>query len=240
MTESKAAPKRSSTPKTEAAAKRKDEGAAPDVDALRAERAKIIKEGDKASLKEAAAEQKAADAVDAKHVVKRDDEGAAEQQRSARKAKTTAAKLEEEGLVGPPVVAPIIEESLEGTFKLMRRDDFNLREIRNAEGRIEMPKAKAQKSSVRMGELSGLYLQGKNFPYPGEVIFDIRREDGQDHQRYSAWTDDGTFDVALPGVLGPGDWLIHAEALITQVGDGRDDHLPLIKVGEEQKLEVSA
>lgn len=210
------------------------------LEAKRATRAKVIAEGEKTAKAADAAEAKAAKTAKAPHTPKRDDAGAREQQKASVAADTTAAKLAEAGLDGPPVVAPVVEETLEGTLKLVTREEINLAQHRNAEGRLEMPEAEASKRKVRMGELSGLWLQGENFPHPGEVIFDIRRSDGQDHQRYSAWTDDGSFDVQLPGVMGPGSWLLHAEALITQVGDGREDHLPLIKVGKEFELEVTA
>lgn len=225
--EKKAAPKRPS----------KDEDP---VEELREERAEIIEQANKDELERQKQELEAGEeSLGDQHVAKLDDDGAREQQRASEEPDDASEILEEKGLTGPPVVAPVFEEN-PGSLKLTRREDFNLGDNRNAEGRLEMPKAKAQKRSVRMGELSGLWLQGKDFPAPGEVIFDIRQEDGQNHQRYSAWTEDGTFDVQLPGVLGPGTWLLHAESLITQVGEGRPDHLPLIKVGEEIKIEVSA
>ncbi len=213
------------------------------VNAAREERADTIEAINEADAESAKAEQKAADAESKpiktqtktkdssgrpakrtapkrtapRHVVKRDDEGAAEQQRSARRAARDAGVPQE--LDGPPVVAPIIEEDLPITFKII--DSLTGRELEDELWVTMSPR-----------------IYGDDFPAPGEVILDVRREDGQDHQRFSTYTYDGTIDVALPGVNGPGTWIFHAEAPVTKVGEGRDDHLPVIRQSDEVQLIV--
>jgi len=212
----------------------------------RERRAELIKAANEADVAAAKAEQKAADAaskpvkepkttktttggrqVKAKrtqptrtaprHVVKQDDAGAREQQRAARE---NSADIQLADLEGPPIVAPVLDEGLKGKFEIVRNDGSG--------------------DKVKEALYAGLDLRvvGEGFPHPGEVIIDVAKEDGQDHQRFSAYTYDGTIDLGLMGISGPGTWLFNAESPVTQVGDGRDDHLPVIRVGKEQKLVV--
>ena len=213
------------------------------VNEAREDRAEFIKAANEADAEAAEAEQEAADAaskpikqsstttvetggktVKAKrtqpertapqHVVKRDDEGAAEQQRAARRGQAFPDEFE-----GPPVVAPIIEGGL-GKAKIELRNRLN---------------GETVKDDVLFTQFQGRIL-GEGFPFPGEVILDLKREDGQDHQRFSTYTYDGTIDIDLNGINGPGTWVMHAESPVTQVGEGREDHLPVIRESDEVTL----
>lgn len=188
-----------------------------DVEKLRARRGEVIEElgaesvaRDKAEL---AAQKKAGQGQ------KIDDAGAVEQLRTARESNI---ELENElaELTGPPVVAPVIEDS-PGSFKIISR----------SEGSDE---GKAVKEARFVGW--NLHIVGEDFQAPGEVIIDIRREQGWDHQRFSYWTDSGMVDVVVPGLNGPGDWLIHLETLVTKVGEGNEDGLPLVLATDEVAL----
>lgn len=213
------------------------------VNADREVRADIIKKANEADADTAKAEQAAADAASKpiktprktktsegkpakntaqkrtapQHVVKRDDAGAKEQQAAARRNAVPALLAD---LEGPPVVAPIIEKGLKGKFKIVRREEAT-EEIKD-----------------ELFVLLDGRIIGDGFPHPGEIIIDVRREDGQDHQRFSTFTHDGRIDVGLMGISGPGTWLFHAEAQVTQVGEGRDDHLPVIRESPVRKLIV--
>jgi hypothetical protein len=149
--------------------------------------------------------------------VKRDDAGAAEQQRSARE---NAGPIELAELSGPPVVAPIVEEKLSPKINITS-DGSRL------------------KSGEEIAMGSGIHLYATDLPFPGEVILDVRRKDGSEHQRFSTYTSDGSADFALAAITpSPGEWVYHVESPVTRVGEGRDDHLPLIHASDEQSLVV--
>lgn len=212
------------------------------VNAAREERADTIEAINEADAEAAKAEQAAADAASKpiktakktkdssgrpatrtapkrtapQHVVKRDDEGAAEQQRSARRAALDSGVPQE--LDGPPVVAPIIIEDLPITFKVIEQTTGH--EIEDDLWVTMTPR-----------------IYGEDFPN-GEIIIDVKREDGQDHQRFSTWSDSGIVDIAAPGINGPGTWVYHMEAPVTTVGEGRDDHLPQIRQSDDVQVIV--
>lgn len=196
-----------------------------DVEALREERAGILedlREQDAEATKAVQAEAKAAGL----HEAKLDDAGAAEQQRSARDSNLDAlSRLGE--LTGAPVVAPVLESSSASIKVVSRREG---EELDSGVDYAEVDRARFVGFN--------LHIIGEDFPAPGEVIIDIRRANGQDHQRFSAWTEDGRLDTVLPGINGIGDWEVHCESLVTQVGEGRDDHLPLIKETGVVSLEL--
>ncbi len=186
------------------------------VNADREKRAELIKDAQKADADATKAAQEAAD-DSGLHEAKLDDEGAREQQEAAER---NAPLLERDAYEGPPVVAPIIEDKLPGKFKIVAADGSG----------------KELKDELLV-TLQARVI-GEDFPHPGEVIIDVKREDGQDHQRFSTYTYDGQIDVGLMGINGPGTWVFHAESQVTQVGDGRDDHLPVIRQSGERKLIV--
>lgn len=188
-----------------------------DVEELREVRAERIEEKRAKSEAKDEAIQKEAKASGL-HEAKLDDAGALEQQKAARDNEDADAL---EGLEGPPVVAPVIEDS-----------DAKVKIISRQPGEAESSKTK----SVRfVGHV--LALTGEGFDR-GEVIIDIRRENQSDHQRFSAWSEDGTIDVPVPGINGIGDWLLHCEQLTTEVGEGREDGLPLVKETDELAFEL--
>lgn len=135
---------------------------------------------------------------------------------------------------GPIDVEPLLPSVPEGPVISKGKGSFTL-EVASGEDGEKRDKA----TKVRLDQLSSVWAVGEGFPAPGEVIIDLMKKDGQSHQRYSTWTDDGSFEVALPGSFGPGDWLIHAESPVTQVGEGRKDNRQEIRVGKELKLEVT-
>lgn len=195
----------------------------PTVEERRDRRAEIIEELQEKSAEQIAAVQAEADKAGL-HEAKLDDAGAAEQQKSARD--NNADLLTElADLTGPPVTAPVIESG--GSIRIVsRRDD----DADTKEGFTEVTKARFVGFN--------LHLIGEDFP-KGEVIIDIRRaENAGDHQRFSTWTESGSIDGPLPGILGPGDYLVHCETVVTQVGEGRDDHQQLIKETAEVSLEL--
>lgn len=196
-----------------------------DVEALREERGEILKEIREHEEKKDERLREEADEA-GMHVHKEDDAGAAEQQKAAR---DSGAKLYDRLgiLTGPPVVAPIVEEGGAKIKVVSRRDgdEFD-------KGHDYAVVTKARFVGYN------LHILGEDFPSPGEVIIDIRQKSGANHQRFSTWTEDGYIDVVLPGITGVGDYLVHAESLVTQVGEGRDDHLPLIKESNEIALEL--
>lgn len=194
-----------------------------DVPGLRKERASAIERQQKVETDRLKTEVDAAKKVGL-HEAKIDDEGALAQQKAARDTREANAL---DGLEGPPTVAPVIEDSPAKIKVVSRREGEKLTKGRDY---LEV-------TSARFVGFN-LHLLGEDFPYPGEVVIDIRRNDGQDHQRYSTWTTDGNIDVPLPGIVGIGDYVIHCESLVTQVGEGRDDRLPLIKATDELKLEL--
>jgi hypothetical protein len=81
-----------------------------------------------------------------------------------------------------------------------------------------------------------LHVVGEDFPHPGEVVVDIARANGQDHQRFSTWTDDGAIDIPVPGINGVGDWVLRCESLVTQVGEGGPGQI--IKATKELEFEL--
>ena len=196
-----------------------------DVPELRDRRAYLLEELRQIDAAAVEARQKEAKTAGL-HEAKLDDEGAAAQQRAAREGNVDLLNELAE-LEGPPVVAPVLEES-EASFKIVSR-----REGEEFEKGLDY----VETDSARFVGFN-LHIIAENLPYPGEVIIDIRRENGQDHQRFSAWTEDGNLDTVLPGINGTGDWVVHLESLVTQVGEGRDDRLPLIKETAERKLEL--
>lgn len=214
------------------------------VNAAREERADLIEQANKADAETAKAEQAAADAASRpvktpkktrdssgrpairtaerrtapRHVVKRDDAGAAEQQRAARE---NSAETQLGDFDGPPVVAPIIEPLKGGSFEVVRGD------------------GSGDKVTESVQRLFDGRVWGTGYVAPGEVIIDVRKEDGQDHQRFSTYSYDGTVDFSLGGILNsPGTWLIHLEQPVTQVGEGRDDHLPVVREGKATKVTI--
>jgi len=226
-------PKSKPTPPGKAAAeankKELDETVTPDdgrdVEALREERGELLEE---IREFEEAKDQAKVDAAEkaGKHVAKLDDEGAALQQEAARDSgKELYDRLGI--LTGPPVVAPVLDESGASIKLASRREGEEL-----AKG---LDYAEVDRSRF-VG--FNMHIIGEGFLFPGEVIIDIRRENESDHQRFSAWTDDGNLDTVLPGINGPGDWVVHCEQVVTQVGEGRDDGLPLVKETEPVSLEL--
>jgi hypothetical protein len=208
----------------------------PSVEELRERRAELIKEQAQAEVDRVEAEQEAADKA-GKHEAKIDDQGALEQQRAARE-NAPAIALANEGLEGPPVVAPQFEEADFGSLTVESRDPIQPTE-RDETGALVWPEAqRVSRTKLTMEGLANLRLVGAGYPAPGEIIIDVRREDGQDHQRFSAWTDDGRLDTPLPGINGPGVWVFRTESPVTQVGEGREDHLPVIRQGKDVKLTV--
>ncbi len=130
-----------------------------------------------------------------------------------RAAKAAPAKAKAPDLLlqsDKPVEAPVIETAAPGSFRL---------------------------EDALFVTLAGRIV-GKGYPHPGEVIVDVALEDGQNHQRFSTYTYDGTIDVGLMGISGPGTWVFHTESPVTQVGAGRDDHAQVIRVGGGHKLVV--
>lgn len=210
------------TPSTNAEGLSRAVGA--DVPALRKQRAQVLDDIRKADTEQTEAVVAEADKAGL-HDAKLDDVGAAAQQKAARDNAATASLTGD--LEGPPVVAPVIEDS-PGKIKIVSR-----REGAKFEKGLDYVETKSERF---VG--FNLHIIGEDFPYPGEVVIDIRRDNEQDHQRFSTWTEDGNIDVVLPGINGVGDWLVHCESLVTQVGEGRDDRLPLIKATDPIKLEL--
>lgn len=218
-----------------------------DIPELRKRRAKAIRDANERDKKRTKAVQE--EAKDGgMHVAKLDDAGAAEQQRAAREnAESTVL----DDLDGPPVVAPVIEEG-GGSIKLVSRRDEDIQTYLASdtqEGSTPLTTEDVEKrdkkgptySAAKKAERfvgNKLYVQGDGFPFPGEVIVTVQREDGQDRQRFSTWTEDGSIDIPLPGINGPGSWEISAETLVTQVGEGREDGLPLIKTTDTVSVEL--
>jgi hypothetical protein len=196
-----------------------------DLAEKREERAEIISDANKQELADQKDTLAQAKKDDAPFVPKLDDAGAAEQQQASLDANTVDKKLADKGLDGPPVVAPVLEKS-KGKLKLTHYSDSTFEYT-------------PVKDKVRQGELSGIWVEGSGFPR-GEVIIDVRRNDVGDHARMSTMTDpEGNFMVQLGLITGPGTWLVHAESLTTEVGEGREDGLPLIKETKPIELEVS-
>ena len=209
------------TPAKAVAAKAKAETEAePTVEEKRERREELVEELNAASLeeqKEEIAEQKAAG-----QGPKIDDDGAIEQQRAAREGHVKE-RQELGELSGPPVVAPVIEKGIK----------IDLESRRDLDKKVE----KHVDTDRFVGNM--LFVTGKGVPsVPGEVILDVRRKNGSDHARFSTWVEDEKFEINLPGLTGPGDWLIHCEQLVTAVGEGRADGLPRILESNELSLEL--
>lgn len=182
----------------------------------REKRAELIDEAQKADAEQTKAAQAAAKASGL-HEAKLDDAGAREQQEAAERNEPL---LHRDDYEGPPVVAPVIEET-EASIKIISPEDNK------------------QVKESRQGLLDA-HVVGEGFLFPGEVIVDISRPEVGDHHRVSQYSFDGRVDVVLSSLLtGPGEWQIFAEQTVTQVGEGRDDHLPLIKRTAVRKITIS-
>ncbi|HEX5016509.1 MAG TPA: hypothetical protein VFX15_02860 [Actinomycetes bacterium] len=189
-----------------------------DIEELRKERADLIREIQELEEKKVKAAQDAA--AKAGQVAKIDDAGALEQQEAARDSGREL--YDRLGILeGPPVVAPQLD-NLDGKVKVVSRregDSWN--------------------KSVNKLRFVGFvaHVVGEDLPWPAEIIVDIRRKDGSDHQRFSAWSENGTIDVPLPGITGVGDYVLHLEHLETRVGEGSDERLPIVR--ESKPLEIN-
>jgi hypothetical protein len=151
---------------------------------------------------------------------------------------------ETEAQEAEPPTAPVVEDG-PGDFVIgsRRKDDLSTYAADSdvtAPTEAEPPDEEAAKDYEEVDEARfvgwNLYIIGEGFKAPGEVIIDVAR--GTDHQRFSAWTDDGNLDVPLPGISGVGSWEIRLEQVVTQVGEGNEDGLPTVLTTEPRQLEM--
>jgi hypothetical protein len=153
---------------------------------------------------------------------------------------------ETEAQEAEPPAAPIVEDG-PGDFVIgsRRRDDLSTYAADSdvtAPTEAEPPDEEAAKDYEEVSEARfvgwNLYIIGEGFHAPGEVIIDVARAGGGDHQRFSAWTDDGNVDTPVPGINGVGAWEIRLEQVVTQVGEGNEDGLPTVLTTEPRQLEM--
>lgn len=153
--------------------------------------------------------------TDDNDALKRDDEGAIEQQKAADDA-----PIEEPENVQNLLGTPVLEEGGSGTLRIvshLQRDHLDAKDATEANWR--------EVDEGSLGDLN-LWLEGEGFPR-GEVTIDVAKL-GQEGSpvRYAAWVDDdkGGFSMQLAALNAPGEWEVVAYTTVTTVGENdRED-----------------
>ena len=150
--------------------------------------------------------------------LKRDDQGAIEQQLAARTAELKNRPRSEDQDVTK------VEKGGAGSIRIVSRLEQDI---------IEKGKDAGQGKEVAEAHLNGmqLWLEGKGLD-PGEAIIDVIGP-GQGHIRYSAWVDDdeGTFAMQLATVNMAGDWQVVVYHAVTNDIDAEEPRRVIEEVG---------